>query len=200
MTLTHRRQLTESTSIGGEEHYVDTAVVDALEKQGVDTSFRRHFPVIPVLFGDDRTLRMPGDEVWVVSGKKHAFVTLKGISRLFTGNRRPPSFGHGPTKEYVSFFALIERTAFDFCTVTRRFETDDEFERLYRQLRRRPDGRDNNPLFGYIRAAARLYMSLRDTSQAEFEAVAQRLSQSARHFSLGPASTNYVRIVGANLS
>lgn len=50
-----------------------------------------------------------------------------------------------------------------------------------------------------IQAAARLYMSIYDVSQTEFEAVAQRLSVSARHFSMGPSSSNYLRVVAEHV-
>ena len=76
-----------------------------------------------------------------------------------------------------------------------RPETDAEFERLYRLLRRNPDGQDAHPLFSYLQGAVRLYMSLRDVSQAEFEAVVNRLSQSAKWHSTHTGSTNYHREV-----
>lgn len=62
-------------------------------------------------------------------------------------------------------------------------------------LARRPDGHHKNPLFSYLRAAARLYLSLRDVSQAEFEAVAQRLHQSAKLHAGHIGSTNYFQAV-----
>jgi hypothetical protein len=91
------------------------------------------------------------------------------------------------------FFCLIERTAADFCVSTGRMEPDDEFRRLYRLLARRPGGDDRNPLFSYIQAGARLYMSLKDVSRAEFEAVALRLSRFARNVSTGATSANYIQ-------
>jgi len=90
---------------------------------------------------------------------------------------------------------MLERVAVDYCARAGRVEKDMELERLYRQLQRRPDGRDANPLFGYLQAAARLYMSIRDVSSAELEAVAGRLARSAGHYTDGPSSTNYHRFV-----
>lgn len=174
---------------------MDKHVVEQLEKARIDTCMERELPVIPVRLSDAGKPIPVGDEVAIQSGKNTVLVRLKSISRLFTGSAQPPSFAKGPTDEYVFFFALIERTAVDYCDVVGRKEYDEEFERLYRQLRRRPDGTDGNPLFSYIQAAARLYMSIRDVSQSEFEAVAQRLSVSARHFSMGPSSSNYLRVV-----
>lgn len=174
---------------------MDIDVVEKLKQASVDTSMKQHFPIIPVQLTDAGKPMPVGGEVFVQSGKKIAVVTMKGISSLFSGSATPPSFAKGPTREYVFFFALIERTAVDYCEVVGRQGYDEEFERLYRQLRRRPDGTDSNPLFSYLQAAARLYMSLRDVSKEEFEAVAQRLSVSARHFATGPSSTNYLRVV-----
>jgi len=50
-----------------------------------------------------------------------------------------------------------------------------------------------------MQAGARLYMSLVDVSRAEFEAIAQRLTRSVRHFRTDAASKNYFEIVGAHL-
>jgi hypothetical protein len=171
---------------------MDQEAVAKLRQAGIDTSMEDPFPAIPVRLDEDTGKPASLDvEVPVQSGKQMAIVPLKAIPELFAGTARPPSFARGPTEEYVLFFALIERTAVDYCAVTGRAEYDEEFERLYRQLRRRPDGRDSNPLFSYLQAATRLYMSLRDVSRDEFDAVAQRLSQSARHFASGPTSTTY---------
>jgi hypothetical protein len=94
---------------------------------------------------------------------------------------------------------MIEGTALDYCQVTNQPETDEEFYRLYRHLSRRPDGRDSHPLFSYLQAAAQLYMSIKDTSRAEFEAVTGRLALSARHFSMGPTSRNYINTLRTTL-
>ncbi|HYO58730.1 hypothetical protein [Archangium sp.] len=129
------------------------------------------------------------------SGQGVTFVKLKPISQLWTGTAVPPSLAGSPPQEYQPFLFVLELTAADYCVTTRKVETDAEFERLYRLLRRRPDGQDANPLFSYLQGAARLYLSLEDVSQAEFEAVAQRLSQSARHFATHVGSTNYYQRV-----
>jgi hypothetical protein len=123
------------------------------------------------------------------------WLPLEPISQLWTGSAVAPDFSFAPPPEYEPFFILIEATAAEFCDATGRPERDREFERLYRLLRRRPDGVDANPLFSYLRAAARLYLSLRDVSRAEFEAVANRLRVSARTFSTRIDSTNYHHFV-----
>lgn len=90
------------------------------------------------------------------------------------------------------FFAMLERAVIGYCRSSGRAGYDAEIERLYTHLRRRPDGRDANVLFSYMQAATRLYMSMFDVSQAELDAVARRLSQSAGRFADGPTSKTLV--------
>jgi len=84
--------------------------------------------------------------------------------------------------------------AADWCSLRGKPEYDEEFERLYSQLRRRPDGRDSNPLFGWLRRAAQLAVLVRPTSEAEFEAVTRRLARSARTLREQVTSTNYWQV------
>lgn len=144
---------------------------------------------------ENKKVMNPRDDVAVMGNEGLMLVKLKPISQLFTGSAVPPDLSRTPPPEYQPFFLLLESTAANYCGATGKPETDDELERLYRQLRRRPDGEDKHPLFAYLRGAARLYMSLRDVSQAEFEAVLNRLSQSAKWHSSHVGSTNYYREV-----
>lgn len=179
---------------------MDSSVIETLRGAGIDPRFEEGAMLqIGFELNEKKKIRPVGERVLVEAGKATAFVPLKPISQLFTGDRVPPSFKEGPTDDYLFFFLLLERTAVFYCKVTKP-EYDQEMERLYSFLRRRPDGTDKNPLFSYLQAAARLYMSLHDVSRAEFEAVVQRLSRSARRFSAGAASTNYLRIVSANMA
>ena len=141
-----------------------------------------------------RVVKVHG-EVPVMGNEGLILVHLKPISQLWTGSAVPPDLSKTPPPQYQPFFLLMESTAANYCAAQGRPETDDEFERLFRQLRRRPDGTDAHPLFSYLQGAARLYMSLRDVSQAEFEAVVSRLSQSAKWHSTHTGSTNYHREV-----
>ncbi len=178
------------------QHAMDLAVITELDQAGIETKFKEHVPSIGIEVDDQQHVVPVSDIVLVVAGSKTARVTLKKASELFTGRKTPPSFRDGPAEGYILFFALIERTVVDFCRFAGRPEYDDEIERLYTHLRRRPDGHDGNPLFSYLQAAARLYMSAVDVSQAEFDAVCRRLSQSAGRFAAGPTSTNYCEVVG----
>ncbi len=172
---------------------MDQKVIAALEAAGIDPA-HPEFLRVPTALGEggrvvplDHDLPVPvmdddGRVVWL---------PLAPISQLWTGSAQAPNFSRAPLSEYEPFFILIEATAAELCDATGRPERDREFERLYRHLRRRPDGADANPLFSYLRAAARLYLSLRDVSRAEFEAVADRLRVSARTFATRVDSTNY---------
>jgi len=175
---------------------MDSLVLAKLQQADIDATFRQHVPIVGLQVDDKGSIQPAGDEIVVLAGPKIAYVPLKKISELFAGSKTPPSFRKGPTDEYTLFFALIELTVIDFCRCARRDERDVEIERLYTHLRRRPDGQDGNPLFSYMQAATRLYMSTHDVSQAEFDAVCRRLSLSAKHFGMGSTSTNYCEIVG----
>jgi hypothetical protein len=176
---------------------MDLKAVAALQRAGIDPA-RPQLLRVPTALGEqgrvvplDHGLPVPvmDDEGRVV------WLPLAPIAQLWTGSTSAPDFSFAPPPVYEPFFILIEATAAEYCSATGRPERDREFERLYRHLRRRPDGVDANPLFSYLRAAARLYLSLRDVSRAEFEAVANRLRVSASTFSTRLDSTNYHHFV-----
>lgn len=175
---------------------MDPAAVTALERGGIDPR-RPELLKVPIALGEQRTV-VSLDELPVPVMDEEGQVVwlpLPPISHLWTGSAPAPDFSHAPPPEYEPFFILLEATAAEYCYVVGRPERDREFERLYRHLRRRPDGEDPNPLFSYLQAAARLYLSLRPVSRAEFEAVADRLRQTARAFASRLDSTNYHRFV-----
>ena len=172
---------------------MDQEVIDKLTKAGLDVTLTQRFPSIPIRLMEDKKTPMPlYEEVFVMQGKDLSVdVRLKPISALFTGNRAPPSFAGVPPEEYLLFLQTIEMVAINYFLACGP-ERDEEFARLYNQLRRRPDGTDKNPLFSYLQAAARLYMSLNDISQAEFEAVVNKLCRSAKRHMENAASKNYI--------
>lgn len=154
---------------------------------------------VPIQRDENKKVLVPRDEVPVMGNEGLVLVKLQPVSKLWTGSAVPPDLSRTPPPQYQPFLLLLESTAANYCAATGKPETDDEFERLYRQLRRRPDGEDAHPLFSYLRGAARLYLSLRDVSQAEYEALVNRLSQSAKWHSTHVGSTNYYREVLHNL-
>jgi hypothetical protein len=168
---------------------MDQDIVRQLEAKGMSTDPSRLSVGVARMNGTP----IHDDEPGVVVGDHTGTLRLqlKPISALFVGNRQPPPFRGEPPAEYIPFFHAIEHTAAVACAARRRPERDEEFERLYRHLRRRPDGSDANPIFDALQNSARMYMSLRDVSRAEFEAVMDRLSRSARTFRTHVASTSY---------
>ena len=151
---------------------MDPTVVDALRAAGIDTSDLERLPPIidPDTAPDGRVLPL-GDEIPVSGGPSRgraARVRLRSISELWVGDATPPDMSDVPPRAYMPFFEIVEMAALAYCLLSGRWSTDKEFEGLYDQLRRRPDGSDGDPLFEHLQAAARLYMSLRDTSRSEF--------------------------------
>lgn len=118
-------------------------------------------------------------------------VELKPLTALFVGDRQPPPMRGEPPPEYFPFFYALEHAAAMACVARERPEPDAELERLFRHLRRLPDGKNPNPTFACLQRAAQVYLSLRDISRAEYEAVLDRLGRSARTFSTHVGSTNY---------
>jgi hypothetical protein len=178
---------------------MDAAVIAILDKAGIDTRLDGGLlPRIGLQLNGSGRLEPLDSRITVEAGAAVAVVEVKTIPQLFAGDRVPPDFERGPPPAYLPFFLMIETTAVACCAATSP-EYDRELERLYAQLRRRPLATDANPIFSYLRAAVRLYMSIRNVSQAELAGVAQRLSRSAGHFSTSITSTNYIREVGGHL-
>ncbi len=168
---------------------MDLEFVAKLKQSGLEPDANRLSVGIPRAGDPLAQEEAPG--MLVTDGRAHSVITTKPLSQLFVGSQQPPSLREVPPEEYRPFFHAVERAAANACLERGRPEADAEFERLYRLLRRCPDGVDKNPLFGCLQRAAQLYLSLNDVSQSEFEAVMDRLSKSARIFSTHPGSTNY---------
>lgn len=171
---------------------MDPDVVKTLREAGVDTTLEKRVLSIALAANEDGGVIPDTDVVCAVDGKAVVMVTLKETSELFVGDRKPPDFSKGPTEEYMLFFLMIERAAADYCVCTSEKIRDEEFAQLYGDLRLRPDGRSDHPLHSHLRGAIRMYMSLRDVSRAEYEAVLRRLVRSAHTFAMGPTSMNYL--------
>jgi hypothetical protein len=173
---------------------VDREAVEKLQRAGLKVERPELLRVAIQRDEQKKVVKLRG-EVPVMGNEGLMMVTLQPLSKLWTGSAVPPDLSRTPPPQYEPFLLLLESTAANYCAAIGKPETDDEFERLFRQLRRRPDGDDAHPLFSYLQGAVRLYMSLRDVSQAEFEAVVNRLSQSAKWHSTHVGSTNYYREV-----
>jgi len=174
---------------------VDPDVVSKLQAAGIELSSPNRAAYVRVERDERSAVVSLRDTVTVSDGRQEAVLTLRPLAESFVGSRVPPGFADGPTPHYVPFFMFLERTVVEYCRAARRPERDEELDRIFRQLRRRPDGQDKNPLFAYLRAAACVYVGAVDTSRAEFEAVLQRLSRSASRFGTNSTSTNYVATI-----
>lgn len=125
-------------------------------------------------------------------GRLLGVTTLPPLSKLFRGTVRCPEITGEPPLALQGVFLCVELTAAAWCVTTGRRVRDEEFEKLYGELRRRPDGRFEHPLFAYLRAAMRLAMVIRPTSEDEFDKITRRLARSARTFRESPTSANYL--------
>src|SRR5437016_2101851 len=76
---------------------------------------------------------------------------------------------------------------------------DAEMREIYSALRRRPDGRSLGFVHDYMWQEAALVLGTRPLSQAEFEAIMERLERSCRTFELGPTSRNYAALEAETL-
>jgi len=137
------------------------------------------------------------DDVWMAihrrpSGSPEVVrLDLVPLRSLFRGDRVVQEFGSTPPPEYDLVFACIERPLARFAAQSVPCVRDVEFEKLFSELRRRPDGRYQSALYRYAQAVLRLLLHLRPTSASEFDALLRRLARSARVFSTSVTSTNY---------
>lgn len=113
------------------------------------------------------------------------------LRSLYRGGRVVAEFGSTPPSEYDMVFAFIERPLALFAASSAQPVRDQDFEKLFTELRRRPDGRYQSPLYRYFQAILRALLLLRPTSESELDAVLRRLARSARTFSEGATSTHY---------
>ncbi len=166
---------------------MDETVAATLAQHGSTGSL----PPLVIVRDDQGKVVAQSGGVLVHVGEGRETLALRPIRELFAGSRRPGDLSRGPTPELEPFFMLLEYTVVRFCEADGRDQTDQDMEHVYAELRRRPDG-EGGRLRGYLRAAAQLYMSVRDVSQAEYDAVTSRLAKSARTFSSPPISRNYL--------
>jgi hypothetical protein len=115
---------------------------------------------------------------------------VPSLRELFRGDKRPPVLGDHP-EAYEECFLALELHALRMSEVfgDRR---DAEMREIYSALRRRPDGRSLGFAPDYMWQAAAILLGTHILSQAEFEAIVERLERSCRTFEQGPTSRNYI--------
>ena len=82
-------------------------------------------------------------EILLCDGDKTALWVISSLQELFRGARLPPSVGDMERypEEYVPFFYFIEGHVIQACDAGRQDPIDDEFARIYSEMRRRPEGK-----------------------------------------------------------
>ena len=167
------------------------SVLEILEDAGVEFSSKGGTPVIALETDEDGELIAPGERVLATDGDAYALVKPASIPELFAGDRRPPPSDEALLAAYQPLFYGIEWAVWEWCAGTGERIRDKEMERVYNDVRRRPTGQSEHGVVPYVQAAIRLYMSVNDLSEPEFEAVLRRLTRSARTFAMGHTSRNY---------
>lgn len=133
------------------------------------------------------------ESLFLIAGDAFASWDVPSLRALFRGSRVPPEMTDYPP-EYVPVFFQIERQVLAASRIgaLSRVPTDAELEEGFANLRRRPDGRSFGPAHDLVWQAAALALGTFALSEAEFGAIAGRLSRSARSWKKGPASREYV--------
>ncbi len=174
---------------------VDPTSLAALSASETDPVEMLRWEVMLPTDGDGRPAAP--DLGWIVRhGAASGEMTLHALGdaplrSLFRGGRVVQEFGDRPPPGYDLVFAFIERPLALFAAALVPTVRDAEFEKLFAELRRRPDGRYQSPLYRYAQAVLRSLLLLRPTSESEFDAVLRRLARSARSFGAGATSTHY---------
>ena len=139
----------------------------------------------------DRSAR---DEVLIYDGAKGGLWKVPSMRTLFRGDKPAPAIPNEPPPAYLPLFFFIEQHALTFCDGLGD-KTDGEFEEAYSNLRRRPDGKSASDLHFFLWQVAAGLAGRRPVSAAEFDAIFERLTRSARTFRMGVVSRNYITVL-----
>ena len=131
----------------------------------------------------DRADLSAREEIMIDDGKKAAVWNVPSLRALFRGDKPAPSMPNEPPPAYMPLFFFIELHALTFCDGFGD-KTDREFEEVYSNLRRRPDGKSLSALHFFLWQVAAGLVGLRPVSAAEFDAIFGRLAQSTRTFGM----------------
>lgn len=148
---------------------------------------------------DDRVDMTDRANVMLSDGHAAAIWCAPPLRDLFRGSKLAPSDIHMYPRAYVPMFYFIEKHAITFCDAFQD-RTDEEFERIYSELRRRPDGKTPDALHHFLWQVCAALLGMTPLSQAEFSAILQQLARSARRFHLGLASRNYIAYLRSGIA
>jgi len=125
---------------------------------------------------------------------------IDSLRGMFRGSKEPPSMERYP-EEYAPLFFIVERNLLSAVASSySRDITDDEIERIYDIIRRRPDGRSVGVMHDVVYQAAAFILGIRSLSQLEFEAIFRQLARSARGWKEEPGSRNYIEFLRNSFS
>jgi len=170
------------------------AVLDlhpSLEQVVKEKSLNRGNLTVALRMPEKRFSPAPREEVLLYDGKDIAVWQVSSLRELFRGDKPAPFMGDEPPAVYQPWFFFIERHILMFCD-SLGDKTDGEFEEAFSNLRRRPDSKSLSALHAWLWQAAACLVGTRPVSAGEFEAIFARLTRSARTFSDGPVSRNYI--------
>lgn len=158
---------------------MDPKVVEELRRLGLALGDDGPLPHVAVLVVAGQVLAPVGPEVPVAVHGRPVLMRLRPLTGLCVRGRPAPSFRAGPTREHARLFAALEGSV-AACTDALPGLLDHDAARAYRRLRRQPDHLVlGDPLFAYVQASARLYVSLVDTSWPELDAALAHLAREA---------------------
>lgn len=154
---------------------------------------------VAVVLTEDNRWHCPDRNVVPVSDTKEVVHwRAASLRELFRGDQpAPPNIERYP-EEYVPLFYFVEAQIVTFCQALGD-KSDQEFEEVFANLRRRPDGRSLGPLHDFVWQLAALLLGTWVVSAAEFEAVFGQLARSAQRWSMRPVSRNYIAYVRGTL-
>ncbi len=165
-------------------------LAQVVEEHGLD----RNKLTVALRVHNDRPDVTTREEITISDGTNDATWTVPSLRALFRGERKPPEMSDRPPPAYMPVFWFIERHIITFCDAFGD-TTDQEFEGIFNQLRRRPDGKTTDDLHAFLWQVAAVLAGTRPLSAAEYEAILNRLRRSARTFSIAPVSRNYIKVL-----
>jgi len=166
------------------------ALSEALAKEGIDSKLAK----VCVDVNAAGMIEIKTRESVIVSDKqKSAVVEFPSLASLFRGDAQAPQrFEPGKLPEkYMLLFRSIERcvlAVIDFGL----HPFDGQFEEIYSQMRRRPDGRSLGLLHDIVWQAAALEMAKREWNQDELAFAFKILSSSAKRHRSSKDARNYI--------
>lgn len=120
---------------------------------------------------------------------------VPALASLFRGHAAPPASQEGIQQYYTPFIAHFEQAVVQLAEGLEADPTDEDMERVFSQLRRRPDGKGLTLLQDAVWQCAAYSLAHHEIGAAEFEAILRRLTRSAATFRMGPVSRNYITSV-----